>query len=262
MELNRGLRWPNAAEMARGLGLPVPAWQPTPERMPTAPARPKEERTKRMPVMTSGAPVTATPGVTVRSAVARPISVRRGTGLGLGCGWPRGPLPARGPDRGSGGPDRRPGSGRGHPDPGRGGHRDGRRPARWGRHRFSDLYPHSDARTDTHPDADRRADPHAGFIPHLHCPPYPCCNPNTRPDPPTGHRYGYSAYSTAADPTTAATAADRTAATTADRTAATATDRAAATPTNRAAAATTTTVSRRERARHFPEVPGTSGAYL
>ncbi len=77
MELNRGLRWPNAAEMARGLGLPVPAWQPTPERMPTAPARPKEERTKRMPVMTSGAPVTATPGVTVRSAVARPISVRR-----------------------------------------------------------------------------------------------------------------------------------------------------------------------------------------
>jgi serine/threonine protein kinase len=37
MELNRGLRWPNAAEMARAMGLPVPAWQPTPREMPVSP---------------------------------------------------------------------------------------------------------------------------------------------------------------------------------------------------------------------------------
>ncbi|MCS7283022.1 MAG: serine/threonine protein kinase, partial [Anaerolineae bacterium] len=67
MELNRGLRWSSAAEMAQALGLPVPAWQPTPERMPTAPTKPKEERTKRMPVTGPGVAGVSAPGATVKS---------------------------------------------------------------------------------------------------------------------------------------------------------------------------------------------------
>ncbi len=76
MELNRGLRWPNAAEMARAMGLPVPAWQPTPERVPPPPTRPKEGPTRRMPVTAPGAAGMAA-GATVRSAGTYPMPVRR-----------------------------------------------------------------------------------------------------------------------------------------------------------------------------------------
>ncbi|MGB9776674.1 MAG: serine/threonine-protein kinase [Anaerolineae bacterium] len=75
MELNRGLRWPGAAEMARALGLPVPAWQPTPER--AAPPPKKEGPTRRMPVTAPAGATTAAAGMTVRSAVAPPMPARR-----------------------------------------------------------------------------------------------------------------------------------------------------------------------------------------
>mgnify|MGYP001106961779 CR=1 FL=1 len=76
MELHRGLRWPNAAEMARALGLPVPAWQPTPERVPAPPTRPKEGPTKRMPVTAPGA-AGAAAGMTVKSVAAPPMAAHQ-----------------------------------------------------------------------------------------------------------------------------------------------------------------------------------------
>jgi tRNA A-37 threonylcarbamoyl transferase component Bud32 len=69
MELAQDRRWPSAVEMARGLGLPVPAW-------PSAPTPPREP-TRQMPIsagvsgVAAGAPAAGIP------AVARPIPARR-----------------------------------------------------------------------------------------------------------------------------------------------------------------------------------------
>ena len=65
MELNRGLRWPNAAEMARALRLPVPAWQPIP-------ASSSWKATQKIPFFPGATGPTAG-----TSAIAQPMPARR-----------------------------------------------------------------------------------------------------------------------------------------------------------------------------------------